>query len=97
MAVKDERIKVTNEVFSGVKIIKLYAWERSFEEKIRRVRDRELRLLRQYMMTNIGKCVGGFMPSEGGGWMEEGGSGLCMMTNIGKWVGRRFLSCSSSS
>lgn len=26
MRVKDERIKVTNEVFGGVKIIKLYAW-----------------------------------------------------------------------
>ncbi|EWM27872.1 multidrug resistance-associated protein 1-like isoform 1 [Nannochloropsis gaditana] len=53
MAVKDERIKVTNEVLSGIKIIKLYAWERSFQEKIRQVRDKELRLLRQYMMTNI--------------------------------------------
>jgi len=90
---------VTNEVFSGIKIIKLYAWERSFQvskhphasspsspppsffgdeytydvrrstaappslppslppclpqEKIGRVRDKELRMLRQYMMTNI--------------------------------------------
>ncbi|GAB5030723.1 multidrug resistance-associated protein 1-like isoform 1, partial [Nannochloropsis oceanica] len=53
MTAKDERIKVTNEVFSGIKIIKLYAWERSFQEKIGRVRDKELRMLRQYMMTNI--------------------------------------------
>jgi ATP-binding cassette subfamily C (CFTR/MRP) protein 1 len=53
--VKDERIKLTNEMFSGIKIIKLYAWERSFEAKIRRVRDQEMRLLRQYMLTNIGE------------------------------------------
>jgi hypothetical protein len=54
--VKDERIKLTNEVFSGVKIIKLYAWERSFEAKLRCVREQEMRLLRQYMLTNIGAC-----------------------------------------
>jgi hypothetical protein len=27
MKVKDERIKVTNEVMVGMRIIKLYAWE----------------------------------------------------------------------
>jgi hypothetical protein len=54
--VKDERIKLTNEVFSGVKIIKLYAWERSFEAKLQCVREQEMRLLRQYMLTNIGAC-----------------------------------------
>ena len=34
MKVKDERIKVENEVLGGMKIIKLYAWERPFGDKI---------------------------------------------------------------
>lgn len=53
--VKDERIKLTNEIFSGVKIIKLYAWEKSFEAKVKRVRDKEMALLKKYMLTNIGR------------------------------------------
>ena len=38
MKVKDERIKVENEVLGGMKIIKLYAWERPFGDKIDSVR-----------------------------------------------------------
>eukprot|EP00741_Cyanophora_paradoxa_P003785 tig00000718_g3679.t1 len=38
----DERVKVSNEVFQGIKIIKLYAWERPFIEKLTGVRGKEL-------------------------------------------------------
>lgn len=42
MGVRDERIKITNEVFSGIKILKVYAWEQSFKTKISDIREREL-------------------------------------------------------
>ena len=42
MKVKDERIRVTNEALSGIKVIKLYGWEPPFEEKIEEIRKREL-------------------------------------------------------
>ncbi len=43
----DSRIKTTNEVLSGIKVIKLYGWETSFESMISGVRDKELKLLQK--------------------------------------------------
>jgi ATP-binding cassette subfamily C (CFTR/MRP) protein 1 len=37
MKQKDSRIKEMNEVLNGIKVIKLYAWERPFEAVIQRV------------------------------------------------------------
>ncbi len=45
--VRDERIKLTNEVLSGMKVIKLQAWEREFQNRITNVRERELDLFRK--------------------------------------------------
>ena len=39
---KDARMKVMNEILSGIKILKLYAWEESFEEKVQIIRNREV-------------------------------------------------------
>ncbi|GAV06290.1 hypothetical protein RvY_16304 [Ramazzottius varieornatus] len=44
---KDARMKVMNEILNGIKILKLYAWEKSFEEKVQVVRGRELAALRR--------------------------------------------------
>ncbi|XP_022801988.1 multidrug resistance-associated protein 1-like isoform X2 [Stylophora pistillata] len=49
MANADERIRVMNEVLSGIKVLKLYAWEESFMNKIISVRDRELHHLANSM------------------------------------------------
>ncbi|CAG7821148.1 unnamed protein product, partial [Allacma fusca] len=46
MDFKDERVKLMNEVLSGIKVLKLYAWEPSFERKIREIRYNEIDLLR---------------------------------------------------
>ncbi|KAL8187521.1 UNVERIFIED_CONTAM: Canalicular multispecific organic anion transporter 1 [Gekko kuhli] len=43
MANKDERMKIMNEILSGIKILKLFAWEPSFEKRIGQIRTRELK------------------------------------------------------
>lgn len=47
MKYKDERIKIMNEILSGIKVLKLYAWERSFEERVHEIRGREIKILKQ--------------------------------------------------
>ncbi|KAG0344609.1 hypothetical protein BG004_004331 [Podila humilis] len=43
----DQRIRLMNEVLSGIKIVKLYGWEESFRERINRYRKREVSTLRK--------------------------------------------------
>uniref|UniRef100_A0A6G1SLE4 ABC-type glutathione-S-conjugate transporter n=1 Tax=Aceria tosichella TaxID=561515 RepID=A0A6G1SLE4_9ACAR len=45
MNTKDERIKHINEIFGGIRVIKLYAWENSFIENLFKYRNRELGFL----------------------------------------------------
>ncbi|KAM8806261.1 ATP-binding cassette sub-family C member 2 [Eudromia elegans] len=42
---KDERMKIMNEILNGIKILKLFAWEPSFENRIKEIRGRELKYL----------------------------------------------------
>ena len=44
---KDQRMKAMNEVLEGVKVLKLYAWEPSFEQQVNDIRDREVANLKQ--------------------------------------------------
>ncbi|GMH99837.1 hypothetical protein TrLO_g747 [Triparma laevis f. longispina] len=50
MKVKDERLKMNNEVLSGVKVIKQMAWEKSFENKILELRNSEINQLKKYVI-----------------------------------------------
>lgn len=52
MKVKDERVKSMNEILSGMKVLKLYAWEPSFEDLIKDIRERELVFLRKAALYN---------------------------------------------
>ena len=45
--VTDIRVKLMNEILSGIRVIKYYAWEQAFSEKIEVVREEELQLLKQ--------------------------------------------------
>ena len=45
--VRDTRVKLCNEIFSGMKIIKLNAWETEYGKKIENARAEELELLRR--------------------------------------------------
>ncbi|XP_052804271.1 multidrug resistance-associated protein 1-like isoform X1 [Mya arenaria] len=47
MTLKDSRIKLMNEVLNGIKVLKLYAWEPSFEKKILEVRNKELNVIKK--------------------------------------------------
>lgn len=49
--VRDQRIKLTNEVLSSIKVLKLMAWEGEFEGRINLLRDREMALYREYVLT----------------------------------------------
>ena len=56
--VRDERIKVSNEVLGGMKVIKFQAWEAEFEKRINEIRDRELTIFRQYcIMQSVSGAV----------------------------------------
>ena len=45
MRTKDKRIKVMNEILEGIRVLKLYAWEPSFVDKISKIRDEEVKTL----------------------------------------------------
>lgn len=47
LLVNDQRVKLMNEVLAGIRILKYYAWEGPFSEKVLNVREDELILLRK--------------------------------------------------
>uniref|UniRef100_A0A803TJ81 Multidrug resistance-associated protein 1 n=1 Tax=Anolis carolinensis TaxID=28377 RepID=A0A803TJ81_ANOCA len=47
MKSKDNRIKLMNEILNGIKVLKLYAWELAFKEKVLGIRKEELRVLKK--------------------------------------------------
>ncbi|XP_063922476.1 multidrug resistance-associated protein 1 isoform X2 [Zophobas morio] len=51
---KDERVKLMNEVLSGIKVLKLYAWEPSFEKQILKIRGKEIQVLKEAAYMNAG-------------------------------------------
>jgi len=43
---QDRRIKLTNEVLSGIKVVKMFAWEVAFRDLIEKIRSEELQILK---------------------------------------------------
>lgn len=54
MKVKDERVKSMNEILNGMKVLKLYAWEPSFEKLILTTREKEMVVLKKAALYNAG-------------------------------------------
>jgi ATP-binding cassette, subfamily C (CFTR/MRP), member 1 len=52
MKFKDERVKSINEILNGMKVLKLYAWEPSFEKLILDIRETELSIMRRIAVYN---------------------------------------------
>ncbi|XP_053393099.1 multidrug resistance-associated protein 1-like isoform X5 [Mercenaria mercenaria] len=55
MNLKDKRIKMMNEILNGIKVLKLYAWEASFEKKVLDIRNKELAVLKK--MSYLNACT----------------------------------------
>uniref|UniRef100_A0A673A259 Multidrug resistance-associated protein 1 n=1 Tax=Sphaeramia orbicularis TaxID=375764 RepID=A0A673A259_9TELE len=47
MKSKDNRIKLMNEMLNGIKVLKLYAWELAFKDKVSEIREKELQVLKK--------------------------------------------------
>ncbi|GFR84872.1 multidrug resistance-associated protein 1 [Elysia marginata] len=52
MKLKDSRIKLMNEILNGIKVLKLYAWEDSFEKQVLDIRSKELNVLKKSAYLN---------------------------------------------
>lgn len=64
LKLRDERMKVCYEIFSGIKIIKLQAWEDSYRDRVMSFRDRELSQLKKYLLTrSVFSTVTNTLPS----------------------------------
>ncbi|KAJ8014351.1 hypothetical protein DPEC_G00039330 [Dallia pectoralis] len=48
MKYKDKRMKIMNEMLNGMKILKLYAWEPSFQKQVMGIRDQELVVMKKF-------------------------------------------------
>ncbi len=57
MQYKDERAKLMNEILGGIKILKLYAWEPSFEKQVQKIREKELQVLKENAYLLAGMTV----------------------------------------
>ncbi|KAJ3368117.1 hypothetical protein GGF31_006825 [Allomyces arbusculus] len=51
MATTDVRVKKTEEVLQGIRVIKYFAWERPFAAALHALRDLEMHALRRYWLT----------------------------------------------
>uniref|UniRef100_A0A3B4B9M5 ATP-binding cassette, sub-family C (CFTR/MRP), member 2 n=1 Tax=Periophthalmus magnuspinnatus TaxID=409849 RepID=A0A3B4B9M5_9GOBI len=48
MKYKDKRLKIMNEMLNGIKILKLFAWEPSFQNQVEELREEELKVLKKF-------------------------------------------------
>ncbi|KAL7689755.1 putative sulfonylurea receptor, AAA+ ATPase domain-containing protein [Plasmopara halstedii] len=51
------RLKVTNEMLQGIRVVKFYSWEGFATDLINDIRDREIRLLRKYHRVRLANTV----------------------------------------
>ncbi|CAG8602800.1 21542_t:CDS:10 [Gigaspora margarita] len=52
--VTDERVKLTQEILLGIRVIKYYAWEDSFADALQKLRNREVSLVRLLLIIRAG-------------------------------------------
>ncbi|CAF3803663.1 unnamed protein product [Adineta steineri] len=63
MKLKDQRIKMTNEVLNGIKVLKLYAWEEAFIRRLNEIRDKELNCIRRKaIISSFSSAIWTFAP-----------------------------------
>ncbi|XP_068424094.1 ATP-binding cassette sub-family C member 2 [Clinocottus analis] len=58
MKFKDKRLKIMNEILNGIKILKLYAWETSFQAQVEGIRGQELVVMRKFAyLTSVSTFI----------------------------------------
>ncbi|XP_035519605.1 canalicular multispecific organic anion transporter 1 isoform X1 [Morone saxatilis] len=58
MKFKDKRLKIMNEILNGIKILKLYAWEPSFQTQVEGIRGQELKVMRKFAyLTSVSTFI----------------------------------------
>ncbi|CAH1780875.1 unnamed protein product [Owenia fusiformis] len=57
MKLKDMRLKLTNELLNGIKVIKLYAWEGAFMDRVLNVRQKEIVTIRIAAFIMAGSSI----------------------------------------
>lgn len=63
MSIKDQRIKLMNEILNGVRLLKLYAWEKAFIRSITSIRENELGYIRKKaIISAISNILSTFTP-----------------------------------
>lgn len=79
MKFMDGRIKLMNEILSGVKILKFYAWEEAFLRRVGVLRDGELNALKKsqilYSISLASFNSSSFLVSLTPGWSGKPGLG----------------------
>ena len=58
--ITDERVRVMSELLSGIRLLKLYAFEAAFAEKVSAIRVRELRMLGKAAVVRVVNTVAAF-------------------------------------
>ena len=63
MGSRDKRVKLTNEVLQGVRVLKLFAWRKPFEQKLNDKRDFELKqIYRSAIFSTVSTFLWGATP-----------------------------------
>ena len=54
LQLRDKRVKLMSEILNGIKVLKMYAWELSFVEKIQKYRQNEIKNLKWQAYLSAG-------------------------------------------
>ncbi|XP_037541476.1 canalicular multispecific organic anion transporter 1, partial [Nematolebias whitei] len=58
MKFKDKRLKIMNEMLNGIKILKLFAWEPSFQAQVEGIRNDELKVMKKFAyLTSVSTFI----------------------------------------
>ena len=52
MKIKDKKMKLLNEILNAIKVLKMYAWEMSFRDKVFNLRQKEIDFLKKFFAWN---------------------------------------------
>ncbi|MEQ2238618.1 hypothetical protein ILYODFUR_034960, partial [Ilyodon furcidens] len=64
MKSKDKRLKIMNEILNGIKVLKLFAWEPSFQTQVEDIRGEELKVMRKFAyLTSISTFIASCAPA----------------------------------